>query len=187
MTPRVADPPSTLTEAETFALAALEVKNAAGLLTGRDERIHWKALKAGGSPVPSHKLTLGGRVVTRYTYQQFAARALNAAKNGSAVFITEDVPLADLNGGEVKTLLRQGSATSVGAFQSLDTSRQYDPTRRPLDVLDLVRLGTTDEAAVPYMRQTTYAPPRSKSPRPRRPRRVRSPRPRCRSRRCRPG
>ena len=156
MTPRVAT--GTLTEAETFALAALNVKNAAGRLTGTDERIHWKALRAGGSPVPRSSLTLGGRVVTRHSYQQFAAKALNASKNGAHVAITEDVPLADLGGSETKALLRQGSATSVGAFQSLDTSREYEPTRRPLDILDLVRLGTTEEAAVPYMRQTTYTP-----------------------------
>ena len=156
MTPRVAT--NTLTEAQTFKLAELEVKDAAGRLTDRDERLHRKWLQASGDPLPRHALSLGGRLVTRRSYQHFAAKALNAAKNGGAVPITKDVPLAELDGGETKTLLRQGSATSVGAFQSLDTSREYAPARRPLDVLDLVRLGTTEEGAVPYMRQTTYSP-----------------------------
>ncbi len=146
----------TQTEAATFKLAALEVKKSAGGLT-RDELLHRKSLQVNGV-APRHTLTLGGRVVTGHRYHQFAGKALNAAKNGRVVPITENVTLADLNGGETKTLLRVGSATSVGAFQSLDPSREYAPTRRPLDLLDLVRLGTTDEGAVPYMRQTTYTP-----------------------------
>jgi len=55
-------------------------------------------------------------------------------------------------------LLRAGSATSVGAFQSLDPGREYQPVRRQLDLLDLIRLGSTDEASVRYMRQTAYTP-----------------------------
>jgi HK97 family phage major capsid protein len=144
---------SVLTPDQTLELAKLDILNAAGRLTGTNERLRWKALKA---DTPARSATLGGRVVTRCGYQTFAAKALTASKNGGAVHLTGDVPLADLSGDETKTLLRQGSATSVGAFQSLDLNRPYEPARRPLDVLDLVRLGTTDEAAVPYMRQTTY-------------------------------
>lgn len=153
MTPRVAT--NTLTEAQTVELAKLDIKQAAGKLAEPD-RTRWRVLKAGNRPTTTG--TLGTSAVSGDEYQRLAVKALTAAKNGAAVPITKDVPLADLNGVETKTMLRQGSATSVGAFQSLDASRVYEPTRRPLDVLDLVRLGTTDEAAVPFMRQTTYSP-----------------------------
>ena len=96
-------------------------------------------------------------MVTSPEFKALAARALTTSANSSLV-LDDDVTLAALGGGETKTLLRAGSATSVGAFQSLDASGDYAPARRPLELLDLVRLGTTDEAAVPYMRQTTYTP-----------------------------
>ena len=94
-------------------------------------------------------------MVTGAAFKALAVRAL--ASNGN-IALSEDVPLAALGPAQTKTLLRAGSATSVGAFQSLDAGREYAPARRPLELLDLVRLGTTDEAAVPYMRQTTYTP-----------------------------
>lgn len=142
----------TLTEAEMVELAKFDILDQAGKLTGRHQRLSYKALKAGGSPLPRRSMTLGGRVVTNRHYKSLAAKHLGA----TSVALTEDVPLADLHGGETKTLLRAGSATSVGAFQSLDTSRTYEPARRPLELLDLVGLGSTTEGSVPYMRQTTY-------------------------------
>jgi Phage capsid family len=146
---------STLTESQSLELARLDVLYEAGRLA-EPERTRWRLLKTGNRPTTTG--SLGTRAALSPGLKGLAVKALKAGKNGTAVPITGDVPLADLNGTETKTLLRQGSATSVGAFQSLDTSRQYEPTRRPLELLDLVRLGTTEEAAVPYMRQTTYTP-----------------------------
>jgi HK97 family phage major capsid protein len=100
--------------------------------------------------------SLGDRVVDGAEFKQLV-RNLPASDTAPLVKRgTADIDLAALDGGETKTLLRAGSATSVGAFQSLDLSRTYEPTRRPLELLDLVRLGETSEGAVPYMRQTTY-------------------------------
>ena len=154
MTPRVAT--NTLTEAETLSLAALKVKDQAGLLGDTSERLRYKALMA-VPPAPLRELSPGGRVVTGHGYRDLAVKALKAKRNGNALPITEDVPLGNFGPTGTKTLLRAGSATSVGAFQSLGVG-DYAPVRRPLDLLDLVRLGTTDEGAIQYMRQTTYTP-----------------------------
>jgi hypothetical protein len=151
----------TLTEAETLRRARLDILNEAGRLTDRNQRLQWKALKAGGSPIPPSSLTLGGQVVTDSRFKRLAAKQLTAPPDGQ-LKLDDDVPLANLSGWATKTLLRAGSATSVGAFQSLAPGRTYEPVRRPLELLDLVRLGTTTEAAIPYMRQTTYTPGRSR-------------------------
>ena len=101
--------------------------------------------------------TLGERVVLGAEFKQWV-RNLPASDTARPLpFGRHDIDLAALDATETKTLLRAGSATSVGAFQSLDPSGEYAPPRRPLELLDLVRLGTTDEGAVPYMRQTTYS------------------------------
>ncbi len=142
-----------LTESQALERARLDLKlELKGLPS--DERHRRSALL--GKRLPSD-LSLGARVATSAGFHQLAVKAAKSSDN-SRLSLSKDVPLADLNGDEAKTLLRVGSATSVGAFQSLDPSREYAPTRRPLDLLDLVRLGTTDEGAVPYMRQTTYTP-----------------------------
>ena len=132
------------------------MRDRAGLLTDTSDRLRYKALTA-DSPTPVRELSLGGRVVTSHCYQDFAAKALRV-KNGNGLPITEDVPLAQAGPTGTKTLLRMGLVTSAGAFQSVDDSGEYAPTRRPLELLDLVRPGTTDEGAVQYMRQTTYTP-----------------------------
>jgi Phage capsid family len=160
MTPRVAtdnnSEKNTLSEAETLALAAYKVKDRAGLLTDTTERLRYKSLTA-DPPTPVRELSLGGRVVTGHGYQEFAAKALKV-KNGSTLPITEDVSLANVGATGTKTLLRMGVTTSAGAFQSVDDSGDYAPVRRPLELLDLIRSGTTAEGAVQYMRQTTYTP-----------------------------
>ena len=150
-----AKPVDTLSEADTLALARYKVKDAAGLLTDTDERLSYKMLSVAGAPAPVSKLSLGGRVVTSHSYREFAAKALRV-KNSNGLPIPEDVPLASVGPTGTKTLLRMGLVTSAGAFQSLDDSGEYAPTRRPLELLDLVRAGTTDEGTVQYMRQTTY-------------------------------
>ena len=67
------------------------------------------------------------------------------------------MPLAAAGAAETKALLRLGSATSVGAFTNIDDQAGcYSPARRPLELLDLVRSGTTTEGTVNYVRQTTY-------------------------------
>lgn len=127
----------------------MEIKQDAGALSD-SERWRLKVLKQ-DDPLPSHRLSLGGRMATALEFKRLAARPPH-----ENVAVDEPVALGSVSGDETKTLLRAGSATSVGAFQSLDPSREYQPVRRPLDVLDLVRLGSTTEGAVPYMRQTTY-------------------------------
>jgi hypothetical protein len=149
MTPRVAEPLA-LTEAQTLEQAQLDAKYQAGKLTDRDRQRRLE-LKAGGAS--SRPSTLGGRIVTGREFKRLAAKALGT--NGNLA-LEQDVPLAALGGGETKTLLRAGSATSVGASQSPDASGEYAPARRPLDLLDLVRAGSTDDGSVAYMRQTTY-------------------------------
>ena len=146
----------TLTEAETMSLAALKVQEQAGLLTDTSERLRYKALRS-VPPAPLRELSPGAQVVTGHPYRDLAVKALKANRHGNALPITEDVPLGNFGPTGTKTLLRAGSATSVGAFQFLGVG-DYAPARRPLDLLDLVRLGTTDEAAIQYMRQTTYTP-----------------------------
>ena len=142
---------SVLTESQTLELAGLDIRNAAGKLTDSRERLHWKALQAA---TPARPATLGARVVTGHQYKSFAAKALGT--NGN-VPLSEDVPLASAGPAETKTLLRLGSATSVGAFTNVDDqSGAYAPARRPLELLDLVRSGTTTGSSVSYMRQTTY-------------------------------
>lgn len=140
---------STLTESQMFELAKLDIRNAAGRLTDSHERLHWKALKA---DTPARPSTLGGRVVTSHAYKQFAAKVIGS--NGN-VPLPEDVPLASASPAATKTLLRLGSATSVGAFTNIGEG-EYSPVRRPLELLDLVRAGTTDESSVAYVRQTAY-------------------------------
>ena len=66
--------------------------------------------------------------------------------------------LAQVGPDGTKTLLRMGLTTSAGAFQSLDDSGEDAPARRPLELLDLVRAGTTEEGTVQYMRQSAYTP-----------------------------
>jgi hypothetical protein len=145
----------TLTEAATLERARLDIKKAAGQLTGTNDLLRLKALKV---DPPARMPTFGGRTVTGTGYRQFAAKALTASKRGRELPITEDVPLADFGPDATKTLLRMGLVTSAGAFQSIDESGEYAPTRRPLSLLDLVRPGTTNEGSVVYMRQTTYTP-----------------------------
>jgi hypothetical protein len=178
MTPRVAtnntSEKDTLTEAETLSLADLKVKDRAGLLTDTSERLRYKSLLA-AQPTPLRELSLGARVVTGHDYREFAAKALKVS-NGSTLPITEDVSLANIGPARTKALLRMGVATSAGAFQSLDDSGEYAPARRPLELLDLVRAGTTDEGAVQYVRQTTYTPLRLRWQKQRQPQPVRSPR-----------
>jgi hypothetical protein len=92
--------------------------------------------------------------VTGQAYKTFAAKALSSRGN---VAISEDVPLASVAGAETKALLRVGSATSVGAFTNVDDQTgAYAPARRPLELLDLVRAGSTGEASVSYVRQGAY-------------------------------
>ena len=86
---------------------------------------------------------------------ELAAKAAKATDK-AGITLDGDVSLAQAGPEESKTLLRMGLVTSAGAFQSIDDSGEYAPTRRPLELLDLVRAGTTDEGAVQYMRQTTY-------------------------------
>jgi hypothetical protein len=96
-------------------------------------------------------MSVGARVATSDGAKQLATSRLTIG--------SDDVSLASVSGDEFKTLLRSGSSTSVGAFQSVDNrTADYSPAQRPLDVLDLCRLGTTTEAAIEYMRQTTYTP-----------------------------
>jgi HK97 family phage major capsid protein len=108
-------------------------------------------LLGSGRPTPSHKLSLGGRAATSLAFRKLAGKGLS-----ENVSLDEPVRLNSVGGDEFKTLLRAGSATSVGAFQSINPGLEYQPVRRPLELLDLVRLGSTSEAVVPYMRQTTY-------------------------------
>jgi hypothetical protein len=142
---------STLTEEQTLELTKLDILNAAGRLTDTNERLRWKALKC---DTPARSTTLGARVVTSVGYKEFAAKAL--ATNGN-VSLSKDVPLASAGPRQTKTLLRLGSSTSAGAFTNMDDQRgEYAPVRRPLELLNLVRPGTTEESAVSYVRQTTY-------------------------------
>jgi hypothetical protein len=48
------------------------------------------------------RVTYGTRAISGAEYKRLAVKATT---NGGAVAITDDVPLADLNGGETKTLL----------------------------------------------------------------------------------
>jgi hypothetical protein len=100
-----------LTEADTHKLAELDIRDAAGRLTDSRERLLWKALKAGGSPVRAR--SLGVRVVGGHAYKTFAAAQLNA---NASVPLSKDVLLAQINSGaDVKTLLTGVSDTSAGA------------------------------------------------------------------------
>lgn len=138
---------SFLTESQTVALAQLNVKEARGTISDAER---WeRTLLRTDQPLPSHRLSLGGRAATGLAFKSLAAKGL------SPNMLTEDVPLTSVRGAEFKTLLRQGSATSIGAFQSIGVG-EYEPVRRPLQLLDLVRLGSTEEASVQYMRQTSY-------------------------------
>ena len=157
MTPRVAtdnnSEKNTLSEAETLKLAQLRVKERAGLLN-LDDALSYKSL-AVNPPTPVSKLSLGGRVVTSHDYREFAAKAMKAGRNGLP--ITEDVSLANIGPTGTKALLRMGLATSAGAFPNVDDQgAAYSPTRRPLELLDLVRAGTTTEGSISYVRQGTY-------------------------------
>ena len=75
---------NTLTEAETLSLAAYKLKDRAGLLTDTSERLRYKSLTA-DAPTPLRGLSLGGRVVTGHGYQEFAAKALKASRNGNTL------------------------------------------------------------------------------------------------------
>jgi hypothetical protein len=145
----------TLTEAETLSLAQLKVKDRAGLLTDTDERLRYKALQA-NPPTPDRELSLGGRVVTGHGYREMGANALKATDR-SGLMLDDDVTLAQVGPTGTKTLLRVGVATSAGAFQSIDDQgATYAPTRRPLELLDLVRAGTTTEGSISHVRQGSY-------------------------------
>jgi hypothetical protein len=144
---------NTLTQENTLELARLDLKHRTRGLDTYER--HRRSMML--SRDPARDLSLGAKAATSPGFMRLAVKAAKTSDN-AALALAEDVPLATVGPDETKTLLRAGSATSVGAFQSLDESRAYAPTRPPLELLDLVRLGTTDEAAVPYMRQTTDTP-----------------------------
>ena len=123
-----------LTEVQTLQRAQLEIMQENGGLSDA-ERWRLRELKT-ESPLSKHRMSLGARTATGLEFKRLAARPPH-----ENVAVDEPVALGTVSGSEFKTLLRAGSATSVGAFQSLDPSREYQPVRRPLDLLDLVRLG----------------------------------------------
>ena len=73
-------PLSYLTEHQTFERTKLEVLDAAGRLTDRNERLRLKALK---TERPARAATLGALVVTSVGYKNFAAKAMKANGNVS--------------------------------------------------------------------------------------------------------
>lgn len=87
-----------------------------------------------------------------------------AGKSFGALFVESDAFKARQKNGpgpvktvgediEVKTLLQ----TSAGwAPQSIRTGRLVDDAQRPVQVLDLIPQGETDQAAVVYMEETTF-------------------------------
>jgi hypothetical protein len=142
---------STLTRKQTLERARLDLKfELKGLPS--DER-HRRTLLL-GKPAAAD-LSLGERAATSPGFLELAVKAAKSSDN-ARVSLSKDVPLAQIeDGNEVKTLLRLGSATSVGAFTNIGEG-EYSPVRRPLELLDLVRAGTTDESSVSYVRQSTY-------------------------------
>ena len=141
-----------LTEADTLKLAELDIRDAAGRLTDSRERLLWKALKAGGSPVRAR--SLGVRVVASHAYKSFAAEQLNANAN---VPLSEDVLLAQMNSGaDVKTLLAGVSDTGAGAFITSQPGGYVAQPQRRLRILDLVRVFDTDVDAIEFARQTAF-------------------------------
>ena len=144
----------TLTEANTLERARLNLRYKT---KGLDQwERHRRTLLLGHDP--ARDLTLGGKAAIGPEFLELATKAAKATDK-AGLMLDEDVSLAQAGPEESKTLLRMGLATSAGAFQSLDDSGEYQPTRRPLELLDLVRAGTTDEGTVQYMWQTTYGAP----------------------------
>jgi hypothetical protein len=144
---------SVLTSKNTLERARLDLKFATKGLNSYER--HRRSLLLSGRPADD--LSLGARAAISPGFKRLAVKA-SKASDSAGLSLSQDVPLATGGPEETKTLLRAGSATSVGAFQSVDESGAYAPARRPLELLDLVRLGETDEGAVQYMRQTTYTP-----------------------------
>jgi hypothetical protein len=136
-----------LTESQTLERVKLQIKRDVGNAS-RQELFRLAELNTGVATLSS--LSLGGQAATSHAFKRLAI-----SSHSVKVPLTEDIELATLGANGTKTLLRQGSSTSAGAFQSIDDG-PYSPTRRALTVLDLVRMGATEDAAVEFMRQTTY-------------------------------
>jgi hypothetical protein len=143
-------PVNRLSESNTIERARLELKHRTGQLDQYER--HRRTLLLSGDPADN--LSLGARAATSPAFVELAVKA---SKSGNTVPITEDVSLTTIGPAETKTLLRLGSATSVGAFTNVDDqAATYSPTRRPLELLDLVRSGTTTEGSISYVRQGSY-------------------------------
>jgi Phage capsid family len=142
---------SRLTPANTLERARLDLKYKTRGLNHYER--HRRTLLLTGDP--SRDLSLGERAATSKGSLDLAVKASKTSEN-TRLNLDGDVPLAQADGAESKTLLRMGLVTSAGAFQSTDDSGEYAPVRRPLELLDLVRAGATDEGSVQYMRQTAY-------------------------------
>jgi hypothetical protein len=87
--------------------AGLNYLYAAGTATERDRRARVK-LKTGRSTLTKGD-TLGGRAVGSIEFAELRVKSERVPLDG-------DVPLATVDGPELKTLLASGSSTSVGAF-----------------------------------------------------------------------
>lgn len=142
-----------LTESNTLERARLELKSQTKGLDSW-ERTRRNLLLSGR---PAEDLSLGAKAATSKGFMGLAVKAHKTSENAQ-LSLSKDVLLAQANGAETKTLIRQASLTSAGAFETPDESGEYAPARRPLELLDVVRLGQTEEASVAYMRQTTYTP-----------------------------
>jgi hypothetical protein len=138
-----------LTEAEVIRRARLQIKSEAGTLNSAD-RWDLKLLSVSTAP-PAATMSLGLRSATGLPFKDLAS-----TKTSPNIPLSEDVRLTSVTGAEFKTLLRQGSATSVGALTTIGRG-EYEPVRRPTELLDVMRLGSTEEASVQYMRQTAYS------------------------------
>ena len=143
---------SVLSESQSVEQAALDVKHAAGKLTGRD-RSRRLELKAGGASLRAR--TLGGRIVTGPEFRALAVKALGTSEN-SNLPLDGDVSLSMLDGREAKTLIAGVSDTSAGAFITNQPGGYIPQPQRRLRILDLVRLYETNVDAVEFARQTAF-------------------------------
>jgi hypothetical protein len=140
---------SFLTQELTLERAQLEIKKESGGLS-RDESFRLKTLQV-DQPAPSYRLSLGARSATSIGFKRLASKSLSPGTR-----LLEDVDLVTATAGQTKALVTGVSDTSAGAHITNDRAPVVMQPRRRLQVLDLVRVGETNEDAVEYARQSTF-------------------------------
>jgi hypothetical protein len=101
--------------------------------------------------------TLGERVVGSAEFKQLK-RNLRGSDNTALTYSDNDVHLASLDAGEVKTLIRSSGSTSAGPFLTPESGPPAAVPARSPRVLDLVRSGEMSSDSVTFARQDTYTP-----------------------------